>query len=136
MAYLGEHLYSCRSVPFDWNRVNLVVVSGTGPNFCGHAVVNAGNYYFHIDGPYDYPWYMNEPGFRRYLKENGKTELRRVRVPLPNPLGAQRKLEDLSARKWLWAVLPHNCASYVEEFFSAGGSKVSSLANCPVLQWQ
>lgn len=136
MAYLGEHLYSCRSVPFDWTRANLVVVSGTGPNYCGHAIVNAGSYYFHIDGPYDYPWYLTELGYGRYLQENAKRELRRVRVQLTSPLAAQEKLEELSARKWLWRVLPHNCASYVEEIFKAGGSKVSSLANCPVLKWE
>lgn len=136
MAYLGQHLYSCRSVPFDWKQTSLVVVSGSGPNFCGHAIVNAGSYYFHIDGPYDYPWYFDHSGYSRYLKENAKRELQRKNVPLSNPAGAQAKLENLSARRWLWAVLPHNCASYVEEIFKAGGSRVSSLANCPVLKWQ
>jgi hypothetical protein len=115
---------------------NLVVVSGTGPNLCGHAVVNAGNYYFHIDGLNDFPWYMNEPGYRRYLKENEKKEIHRQRVPLSRPDAAQRKLEELSAQRWRWLVLPHNCASYVEEIFRSGGSTVSNLANCPVTRWQ
>jgi hypothetical protein len=136
MAYLGEHLLHCAAVPFNWRSTHLVVVSGTGPNFCGHAVVNAGSYYFHIDGLNDYPWYMSEPGYRRYLKENGKKELLRRSVMLPRPEGAQRKLEELSAQRWRWLVLPHNCASYVEEIFQAGGSTVSNVANCPVARWQ
>ena len=105
------------------------------PNFCGHAVLNAGNYYFHVDGRYEFPWYLTEPGYRRYLKTCEKRELRRIRVVLPNPEGAQRKLEELSAQRWRWMVLPHNCASYVEEVFQAGGSKTSSLSNCPVARW-
>ena len=129
-------MYHCDAVPFNWLAAQLVVVSGTGPNFCGHAIINAGSYYFHIDGLNDYPWYMNEAGYRRYIVENDKKELRRVRVHLPNPEGAQRKFEELSAKQWRWVVLPNNCASYIEKIFAAGGSKVSSLANCPVLKWQ
>jgi hypothetical protein len=136
MAYRGEHLYHCAAVPFDWRSAHLVVVSGSGINLCGHAVVNAGGYYFHIDGLNDFPWYMSELGYQRYLKENEKRELRRLRVNLPKPDGAQRKLEQLSAQRWRWMILPHNCASYVEEIFEAGGSKVSILSNCPVVRWE
>lgn len=136
MSYLGERLLMCRAVPFNWNACHLVVVSGTGPNFCGHAIVNAGEYYFHVDGLNGYPWYMDSQGYRRYLKENDKRELQRTRVPLPNPKGAQRKLEELSVKRWRWLVLPHNCASYVEEIFRAGGSKFSNLLNCPTTRWE
>ena len=135
MPYNGEHLQFCRAVPFDWKLANLVVVSGWGPNLCGHAVINAGLFYFHIDGPNDYPWYMDEAGYRRYLRENEKRELRRYRVALPNPEGAQRKMEELSARRWKWMVLPNNCATYVEEIFQAGGSNFSSRLNCPAGGW-
>ena len=136
MAYVGERLYQCSAIPFNWNSAHLVVVSGSGPNFCGHAVVNAGAYYFHIDGLHDFPWYMTEPGYRRYLKETGKRELRRTRVPLSNPDGAQQKLDELAVKRWRWMVLPNNCASYVEEILKAGGSKRSNLLNCPVVRWQ
>jgi hypothetical protein len=112
------------------------VVSGSGPNFCGHAILNAGEYYFHVDGLNNFPLYMNSAGHRRYLKENEKRELRRTYVPLSNPQGAQRKLEALSAKRWQWLVLPHNCASYIEEIFEAGGSRLHNLLNCPVTQWQ
>jgi hypothetical protein len=43
---------------------------------------------------------MNETGYRRYLKEEGKREIRRTRVLLKNPEEAQLKLEELLAKKW------------------------------------
>jgi len=132
MAYLGEHMYHCEAVPFDWQYAHLIVVSGTGPNFCGHALISAGLYYFHVDGLNARPWYMNADGYRRYLKDNKKRQLQRKRVQLSNPDGAQRKLEELTAKNWRWFVLPSNCASFVEEILEAGGSKVSNLLNCPV----
>ena len=136
MSFNGHHLYSRRAIPFDWTSAHLVVVSGWGPNFCGHAVVNAGPFYFHIDGPNDFPRYFSQAEYHRYLRENEKREIRRVRVPLPNPEGAQRKLEELSARRWKWMVLPNNCATYVEEIFRAGGSSFSSTLNCPIGGWR
>lgn len=136
MPYLGEHLRQCMAVPFDWKNTQLVVVSGWGPNFCGHAIASAGNYYFHIDGLHDYPWYMGHAGCLRYMRENDKRELRRARVHLPNPDGAQRKLDELAAKRWRFGVLPHNCAAFVEEIFAAGGSRISSWTNCPTVRWQ
>jgi hypothetical protein len=135
MTYLGERLLQCNAVPFNWAHTHLIVVSGSGPNLCGHAIINAGLFYFHVDGINDYPHYMPEVGYRRYLRENGKHELLRRHVPLKNPAGAQQKLEELSARRWRWMIIPHNCASYVEEIFAAGGSDESILTNCPV-QWK
>ncbi len=135
MAYLGEKMNSCLAVPFDWGRSNLVIVSGSGPNLCGHAILNAGDFYFHVDGLNGRPWYMPEGGYRRYLRENKKRELFRRFVPLKNPAGAQEKLEELSAKNWRWLVIPNNCASYVEEIFTAGGSAESIITNCPV-RWK
>lgn len=135
MAYLGEHLHQCRAVHFDWANTSLVIVSGAGPNICGHTIANAGSYYFHVDGFRELPWYLNQAGYQRYLRENNKTELRRTRVHISNPDGAQRKLEELTAKKWRWMVIPNNCASFVEEIFAAGGSRVSSLTNCPRIGW-
>ncbi len=135
MAYLGEHLTSCRAVPFDWSNTSLVIVSGVAANPCGHAIARAGNFYFHIDGAREYPWYFGVAGYQRYLKENGKKQLKSTRVNITNPVGAQAKLEELSARKWTWLLLPNNCASFVEEVFSAGGSNVSTWSNCPTMGW-
>lgn len=58
MAYLGEHLTSCRTVPFDWSNTSLIIVSGMKANPCGHALARAGNFYSHIDGAREYPWYF------------------------------------------------------------------------------
>jgi hypothetical protein len=131
VTYLGEHLNQCRAVPFDWANTSLVIVSGSGPNPCGHAIANAGNFYFHVDGVRGYPWYFGQTGYQRYLRENGKRELRRRRVQLTNPDGAQNKLDELMSKKWTWLVLPNNCVAFVEEVFAAGGSKFSSYSNCP-----
>lgn len=135
-AYKGNHLFHCSIVPFHWRHTYLIVVSGSGPNFCGHTLIKAGFYYFHVDGLNVRPYYMDEAGYRRYLKENDKRELQRKWVPLSNPEGAQRKLEELSAKNWRWLVLPNNCASYVEEIFKAGGSRFNNLLNCPVTRWE
>ena len=135
MPCIGEHMYHCQAIPFDWNHTHIIVVSGTGPNFCGHALVNAGTYYFHVDGLNAKPHYMDEQGFKKYLKENEKRELQRKRVKVPNHHRAQKKLEKLSAKNWRWLVLPNNCASYVEEMLAAGGSKISNALNCPVSLW-
>ncbi|WP_137940341.1 hypothetical protein [Chitinivorax sp. B] len=135
MAYLGERMYSCFSTLFNWTQTHIVVVSGSGPNACGHTILNAGQFYFHIDGFREYPWYFSESGYRRYLKENGKKELFRRRVRVTNPSRAQEKLEELSADKWTWGGAVHNCVTYVEEILKAGGSDESLFSNCPV-RWK
>jgi hypothetical protein len=78
---------------------------------------------------------MSEIGYRGYLAEAAKQELFRREVHLPDPEGAQRKLEELSARRWLWLGIPNNCVSYVEELFRAGGANEAILSNCPV-RWR
>lgn len=135
MSYIGIHLSCCSAVSFDWNHSILVVVSGDGPNVCGHALLRAGNYYFHIAGPFNRPYFMVGAGYRQYLKESGKEELFRRSVFLPDIEGAQRKLEELSVKNWLWLGIPNNCVSYVEEIFKAGGANDSLLSNCPV-RWR
>lgn len=132
MAYLGERMYSCHKL-YTWTQAHIVVVSGSGPNVCGHTLLNAGQLYFHIDGLYQYPWYFDDSGYRRYLKENEKTEIFRRHVKIPEPVKAQRKLEELSVAKWPWGGTVNNCVTFVEDILAAGGSKDFSLTNCPVL---
>lgn len=134
MAYLGTHLHSCHAIPFDWNDTWLVVVSGDGINFCGHALLKAGYHYFHVHG-WNRPFHLTESGYQRYVKEGGKTELFRRRVFIPNPEGAQRKIESLSANIWYWLAIPSNCVSYVEDVFLAGGADDSIFTNCPA-RWE
>ena len=142
-AYEGEVLNSCGTVKLDFSVASVVAVSGSGPNICGHLIVYAGGgggTYFHVAGSTvknlltAYPHYMSEAGYRRYLKENKKTELRRVNVKLSNPDGASLYIEELMSKKWTWGVLPNNCVAFVEEVLAAGGGDWGgSYSNCPAL---
>jgi hypothetical protein len=145
MAYEGEILNACGAINMDFSVASIVAVSGDGPNVCGHLLLHSqkgGGYYFHVTGDPNasglkqargYPMYMNEAGYRKYLKETGKTELRRRTIELPNPEGAMLYIESLLAEKWTWAVLPHNCVAFVEEVIKAGGGNWGSYSNCPVV---
>ena len=145
MPYEGDVLNACGVVNVDLSKISVVAVSGDGPNVCGHLLLQSpsgGGYYFHVTGDPNasgisrvrgYPMYMSEAGFRKYLKETGKRELRRRPLVLPNPSGAYLYLESLLAEKWTWAVLSNNCVSFVEEVMKAGGGDWSSYSNCPAL---
>jgi hypothetical protein len=88
----------------------------------------------HIAGFYKMPKFMHESGYRRYMKENGKREMRRWPIKLPNPRGAHEKLHELIEKPWLWGILAHNYASFVEEVVQAGGSKAGIYLNCPIAE--
>ncbi|MCC6852954.1 MAG: hypothetical protein IT502_11660 [Rubrivivax sp.] len=145
MPYEGEVLNACGVVNAGLANVNVVAVSGDGPNLCGHLLLftpNGGGYYFHVTGDPErsglgrmrgYPRYMTEAGYRRYLRETGKRELRRRPLNLPKPDAAYLYLEGLLAEKWTWAVLPNNCVAFVEEIIEAGGGDWGSYSNCPAL---
>lgn len=109
---------------FDFRRASAVVVSGDGPNKWGHMLLNTGGVdgnYFQIAGIRVRPRYMNEEGYQRYLKETGKSELKRIPVFIANPEASQLKLEQLLNESWAWGVVVHNCESMVEEIIMAGG---------------
>lgn len=74
---------------------------------------------------------MNQKGYERYLYENNKIELKRVRVKIPNPQKAKRKLKQLTYQRWTWMVLPNNCVHYVEEILQAGGCDFNLKSYCP-----
>lgn len=137
MAYEGDVLNVCSLTNVDLTRVEVVAVSGSGPNVCGHLILytpSRGGYYFHVAGQvYGPPRQMSEAGFRRYLKENGKRELRRIPLQLPDPRGAERYLERLMAHNWFWGVLPHNCVAFCEAVLKAGGAQWDSYSNCPAI---
>lgn len=76
---------------------------------------------------------MNDLGYDRYRQEGKKLELFRRKITISKPQEAQRKLEELSVRPWIWLGIPNNCASYVEDVLRAGGASDASLSNCPVL---
>lgn len=141
MGYHGEVLDQCGLIDIDCSQIAVVAVSGDGPNVCGHLLLytgpSRGGYYFHVAGEWKgHPRYMSETGYRRYLREAGKVELRRIYLSLPNPRGALQYLEGLMANTWTWLVLPNNCVAFVEEVIKAGGGTWSSYTNCPAVATQ
>ena len=140
MGYEGELLNACGVIDIDFSQTYVVAVSGAGPNVCGHLLLHVsshGGYYFHVatgdqlGGIRGFPRYMTEAGYQRYMKESGKTELRRLPVALPKPDGALLYLETLMSDRWNWAVLPNNCVSFAEEVIKEGGGAWASVSNCP-----
>jgi hypothetical protein len=125
MAYEGEILhFPPPPHMFEFTRTSAVVVSGDGPNKWGHMLLNTGGVggmYFQIAGVIAQPRYMNETGYRRYLRETGKVELRRIPVFIRQPEAAQARMEELLGEHWVWGGAVHNCETAVEEIIVAGG---------------
>jgi hypothetical protein len=140
MSYSGEIMDQCGVIEIDCSSVAVVAVSGDGPNICGHLLIHTGpargGYYFHVAELRGFPRYMSETGYRRYLREAGKTEIRRRYLNLPDPQGALLYLEELMANKWTWLVVPNNCVAFVEEVIRAGGGTWGSYSNCPDIATQ
>jgi hypothetical protein len=143
MAYEGELLNACPA-DIDFTLTQAVVVSGASWNPCGHMILCTGtdsarSWYFHVAGAgvreaygvWAFPKFMREDGYNRYLTENGKHEIRRLDAQIQNPAGAYSQLMQFMANKWLWGVLPHNCATFVKEIIRAGGGNLGVLLNCP-----
>lgn len=126
MAYEGEVLLLCPQDGFALANAYAVVVSGDGPNYWGHMLLNTGGIggmYFQVAGVHACPRYMDEDGYRRYLKETGKREIRRFPVRIPNPQAALLKMEELLSKPWAWWVVVHNCETFAEEIIVAGGGR-------------
>lgn len=139
MGYDGEILNVCPA-GLDFSTVYAVVVSGAMLNPCGHALLfvpttdgisSDDGYYFQVAQAYGYPRYMQTAGYARYLSSNGKTELTRYAVTIPRPNDSYMKLVSLMGKKWVWGVLPNNCAAFVEDVVRAGGSSAGLYSNCP-----
>ena len=143
MSYEGDLLLMCPG-DIDFQTTFAIVVSGAAGNPCGHMILctgpaNGNKWYFHVAGQgveealgvYAYPKFMLEDGFHRYLRENGKHELRRLDAKLQYPEKAYDRLMTLMSGKWFWGVLIHNCATFVQEVISAGGGDLNVVLNCP-----
>jgi len=117
----------------NFNEVEAVVVSGDSPNFCGHMILRVDNYYFHVSGVFNYPMFLSNTEFDRYLRENNKTEVFRVKRKIFNPRSARSKLKSLLSKKWLWLILPNNCTDFVEEVIGAGENDINLISNCPTM---
>jgi hypothetical protein len=124
MAYEGDELNFCPPQMFDFSRASAVIVSGDGPNKWGHMLLNTGGVggmYFQVAGVITRPRYMNQAGYERYLRETGKSELRRIPVFIIRPEDSQLKLEQLLNESWTWGAVVHNCETMVEDIIMAGG---------------
>jgi len=142
MGYHGEIL-TYTPGDLDFTVVYAVIVSGDFPNPCGHALLfvprqygisSSDGSYFQVAEMNGFPRIMSESGYYRYLRTNRKTEITRYAVSLPNPDGAVNRLVEVMQKKWLWMVLPNNCAAFVEDIVRAGGSSAGLYSNCPRLE--
>jgi hypothetical protein len=130
--YVGDVMHQCLIQSFDFRHAYAVVVTGATWNPCGHMLLNTGGgWYFHVAERKGNPRFMREAGYRRYVTEHGKQEVRRTFLHIPNPEASYQKLEELLAKQWTWFVLPNNCASFVEDVVRAGGSNAGLYFNCP-----
>lgn len=134
MGYIGQPVTVCIPCPYDFTDVETVAVTGDRWNPCGHMLLRTGPKYFHVDVVYGYPLTMSHEGFQRFLRESRKKEIRRTRVSLPRPDKAAAKLEEVLSTKWLWKVLPDNCARFAEVVLQAGGTGEGLWSNCPALE--
>ena len=139
MSYKGERLEKCHLSFFNKKIWNVVIVSSMFPNPCGHALLNfggVGGYFAHIEWegviPFERPFFLDQKGFDRYMKDNNKLELYRHNVFVPNPEASFKKLEELLTKKWAWGGIVHNCVTFIEDVLSAGGAKFSMKVDCPV----
>ncbi|TFW27941.1 hypothetical protein [Massilia horti] len=135
--YEGAAMLVCPLELSDFQHVCAVIVSGHKVNPCGHTLLHIGkswSWYVHISGPYNLPKFMPQSNYMRYLKENGKREIRRSPIKLPNPKGAHEKLHELIEKPWIWGAVVHNCTSFEEEVVRAGGSNAGQYFNCPIAE--
>lgn len=87
--YVGDIMHKCMLRPFDFKHAFAVVVTGATWNPCGHMLLNtggSGGWYFHVAERKGNPRFMRADGYRRYLQEHQKRELRRTFVSVPNPV--------------------------------------------------
>lgn len=131
--YQGRHINMCVKNAFVRGRVEVIIVNGTFPNYCGHALLNVQGYgIVHISGMFKKPYFLAHfEEFHRYLRDNNKTVLDRYNFVLPNPDGASRRFYQLTYEPWRWLGLVHNCATFIRDILAAGGIASFYPANCP-----
>lgn len=122
--------------PMDMQSVEIVLVTGAGPNLCGHILLMVkGGHYFHFDGPsmLNYPRYLTDAEFRNYLTQSKKKELLRKALHLPCPERARDHLLHLMQNRWPTMLISHNCASFAAEIIFSGGNFWSVPQHCPTV---
>ncbi|HEX8692262.1 MAG TPA: hypothetical protein VF746_07580 [Longimicrobium sp.] len=113
----------------------IIIVSGTGPNLAGHALLKLSNTmagYAHVDAPYDYPKFMSPDGFAKYLSAEGKTIWGEISVRVPNMEAARTALNAAAQQQWVWLGVAHNCVDFAVEVLNAGGANLpANMSNLP-----
>ncbi len=133
--YEGDEVFACPT-NLDFSKAEAVTVSGASWNLCGHMLLCVENgdghkVYFHVTELYGPPKMMSEDGYRCYLADQGKHEIRREDGKIHDPAAAYRKLMELVSQRWLWTPGPHNCVSFAQQVIEAGGGHYSNPLNCP-----
>lgn len=130
--FSGYHADQCINYNQFAPTFEVVVVSGSGPNICGHALLCINRqYYFHTDAFHAPPKVMNSIGYKEYLRTNNKLEFGRINVKVSNPKAIFAKLSQLSIENWSWLGLWHNCYSFVEAVLEPG--KLENAINFNVM---
>ena len=136
--YEGAPMFVSPLEMSDFQHVCAAIVTGDKLNPCGHTLLHVGeswSWYIHVaGGVYKLPKFIPQSHYMRYLKENGKHEIRRWDIKLPNPKGARDKLHELIDKPWFWGVIAHNCTSFAEEVVRTGGSEAGQYFNCPIAE--
>ena len=99
---------------YDFSEAYYVVVTGSTP--CGHMLLKTrGGWYFHVTELLGYPDVLSKEDYRAYLREEHKKELYDIKVNLPRPDAANRRLHELLNRIWIYRAIHNNCTDFVKE---------------------
>ncbi len=130
----GNTAIRCYPECFSQGTADVVVVEGDMPNIFGHVLLCGGDDYFHVAGPGGTSVLtLSSLGYRVYLSNSGKQELTRHVLAIPNPLGAQQRLEYRIANpSWDYHRLTHNCSHFVRDILHAGGVSDAWFSRFPI----
>lgn len=139
MSINGHVLKGCDISLFKSWEFEIIVVTGSKINFCGHILLKIGGpfgYYVHVPGPQlgrvEPPHYLSEAEYKNYLVGYRKKELLRKAIHVPYPMGALRRMEQLLSENWNYLLVTSNCVTFVEEILKHGRFFLSIRANCPI----
>jgi hypothetical protein len=133
----GSEMDACDVKLFRFKEVYLIVVTGQGPNICGHSLLNFGGkdgFYVHVTGIVEKPRIMSESQYQTYLRAYTKQELLREKINLGFPEKSISYLEKLLSEDWNYKLLFHNCSHFVEKILQAGGYSIYIPTHCPIMR--
>lgn len=119
--FSGHFANQCFNFAGNNVKFEVVIVTGSGLNICGHALLCVNRFFYlhtvHIMAP---PRFMNQSGYELYLRSNKKKELGRIQISVSEPKKVLEKLNLVTSEKWLWLAIWHNCYSFVEYVVEPG----------------